>query len=212
MNPDRQLTDITAVAAALKRQQLITLAMVALTLLLAIHAMGKQTTVILEPPTRSKAIAIVGDRVDAAWLEEMGAWVAHMMLDASPHSIAWQQEQLLKWVHPTAHGQLQQEMAVQAKRLIETNASTMFWLQQVAPDIEHTRVALIGQLDTYVNGVKVPGSSRSQAYLVQFESRGGRMLIKEWREVPGDDIWLTKAMEQAEKLRLEQQTQQEKAK
>jgi hypothetical protein len=38
------------------------------------------------------------------------------------------------------------------------------------------------------------------------------MLIKEWREVPGDDIWLTKAMEQAEKVRLEQQTQQEKAK
>jgi type IV conjugative transfer system protein TraE len=208
MNPDRQLTDITAVAAALKRQQLITLAIVVLAVLLAVHAMGKQTTVILEPPTRTKAIAVVGDRVDAAWLEEMGAWVAHMMLDASPHSIAWQHEQLLKWVHPSAHGHLQQDMAVQAKRLVDTNASTMFWLQQVAPDAEHTRVALIGQLDTYVNGVKVPGSSRTQAYLVQFESRGGRMLIKDWREVPGDDIWLTKAMAQAEKARLEEQQRQ----
>jgi conjugal transfer pilus assembly protein TraE len=211
MNPDRQLTEVMAVATALKRQQLITAGLVVLTLLLSVLVTRKQTTVILEPPTRSKAVAIVGDRVDAAWLEEMGGWVAHMMLDTSPHSIAWQQEQLLRWVHPSAHGQLQQDMAVEAKRLIQTNASTMFWLQQVAADPEHVRVALMGQLDTYVNGVKVAGSSRTQAYLLTFESRGGRMLIKEWREVPNDDIWLTRALEQAERARAAQQ-EKEKSK
>ena len=198
MNPQRQLTDITAIAAALKKQQLITMMLAALSLLLAAVSMSKDHTVILEPPTRSKTIAVVGERVDGAWLEEMGAWIAHMMLDASPHSIAWQQEQLLKWVHPSAHGQLQQDMAVQAKRLIDTNASTIFWLQQVAPDPDRVRVALIGQLDTYVNGMKVAGSSRTASYLLSFESKGGRMLIKEWREVPGDDIWLTQALERAE--------------
>lgn len=203
MNPQRQLTDITAIASALKKQQLITILLAALCLLMAMLSMSKDHTVILEPPTRSKAIAVVGDRVDGAWLEEMGAWIAHMMLDASPHSIAWQQEQLLKWVHPSAHGQLQQDMAVQAKRLIDTNASTVFWLQQVAPDPERVRVALVGQLDTYVNGVKVAGSSRTASYLVSFESKGGRMLIKEWREVPGDDIWLTRALEKAEKAKAQ---------
>ena len=201
MNPSRQLTDIQSVATALKRQQGITFVLVALSLLLTINALTKQTTIILEPPSRSKTIAVVGDKVDGAWLEEMGAWVAHMILDASPHSIGWQQEQLLKWVHPSTHGQMQQEMAVQAKRLIDTNASTVFWLQQLAPDVERQRVALVGQLDTYVNGVKVPGSSRNMSFLVQFEAKGGRMQIKEWKEVPGDDIWLTKALEAAEKAK-----------
>jgi len=199
MSPDRHLSEISSLVAVLKRQQLLSLAALLLCALLAVVAVRKQTTVILEPPQRSKSIAVVGDRVDAAWLEEMGAWVAHMMLDASPHSIAWQQEQLLKWVHPASHGLLQQDMAVQARRLTDTNAATVFWLQQVAPDPERTRVALVGQLDTYVNGIKVPGSSRTQSYLVQFESKGGRMLIKEWREVPGDDIWLTRALEAASK-------------
>jgi len=117
MNPTRQLTDIQSVATALRRQQGITFTLVVLSLLLTINALTKQTTVILEPPSRSKTIAVVGEKVDGAWLEEMGAWVAHMILDASPHSIGWQQEQLLKWVHPSTHGQMQQEMAVQAKRL-----------------------------------------------------------------------------------------------
>jgi conjugal transfer pilus assembly protein TraE len=199
MNPDRQLTDIQAVASALRRAQFITFMLGALALVLSLHALTKQTTVILEPPSRSKTIAVVGEKVDGAWLEEMGAWVAHMILDASPHSIAWQQEQLLKWVHPSTHGQMQQEMAVQAKRLIDTNASTVFWLQQLAPDVERQRVALVGQLDTYVNGVKVHGSSRTMSFLLQFEAKGGRMQIKEWKEVPGDDIWLTKALEAAAK-------------
>lgn len=197
MNPNRQLTDIQSVATALKRQQLIALVLGLLCVLLTGIALSKKTTVILEPPTRTKTIAVVGDKVDGAWLEEMGAWVAHMILDASPHSIAWQQEQLLKWVHPSTHGQMQQEMAVQAKRLIDTNAATVFWLQQVAPDVDEQRVALVGQLDTYVNGVKVPGSSRTMAFLLQFEARGGRMQIKEWKEVPNDDVWLTRAMEAA---------------
>jgi conjugal transfer pilus assembly protein TraE len=195
MNPDRHITDIQSLTSALRLQQFTSAGLVLLALLLAGVALSKQTTTILEPPTRSKAIAVTGDRVDGAWLEEMGAWVAHMTLDASPHSIAWQQDQLLRWTHPATHGQLQQDMAVQAKRLIDTNASTVFWLQQVAPDADRQRVALVGQLDTYVNGVRVDGSSRQVTYMAQFESKGGRMLLKEWKAVPGDDIWLARMLE-----------------
>lgn len=199
MDPKRHANDIQGLSAALRRQQLVSAGLVLLTLLLSIVALGKETTTILEPPSRTKSIAVTGDRVDGAWLEEMGAWIAHMMLDASPHSITWQQEQILRWTHPSAHGQLQQEMAVQARRLKEANASTIFWLQQVAPDTRNQRVAVIGQLDTYVNGIRVQGASRNASYLVSFESKGGRMLLKEWREVPGDDIWLTRQLEAAQK-------------
>ena len=199
MNPNRHITDIQSLTSALRRQQFIGAVLALLALLLAGLALSKQTTTILEPPVRSKSIAVTGDRVDGAWLEEMGAWVAHMTLDASPHSIAWQQDQLLRWTHPSTHGQLQQDMAVQAKRLIDTNASTVFWLQQVAPDADRQRVALVGQLDTYVNGVRVDGSSRQVTYMAQFESKGGRMLLKDWKPVPGDDIWLARMLEKLER-------------
>jgi conjugal transfer pilus assembly protein TraE len=195
MNPDRHVTDIQALTQSLRMQQVVSGSLALLAILLTVVTLTKQTTVILEPPTRAKTIAVVGDKVDGAWLEEMGAWVSHMTLDASPHSIQWQQDQLLRWTHPATHGQLQQAMAIQAKRLIDTNASTVFWLQQVAPDVDRQRVALLGQLDTYVNGVRVEGASRNVSYMAQFESQGGRMLLKEWREVPGDDIWLARMLE-----------------
>ena len=195
MQPNRHLSDIQSLAAALRRQQLLALAMAVAIILLIGLSLSKTHTVVLEPPTRAKTISMTGDRVDGAWLEEMGGWVAHMMLDASPVSIAQQHEQVLKWTHPARHGQLQQEMAVAARRLAEANASTVFWLQQVAPDPERQRVALVGQLDTYVNGVKVLGSSKTVSYLAQFESRGGRVLLREWKQTPTDDIWLARLME-----------------
>jgi type IV conjugative transfer system protein TraE len=207
MNPTRHLGDIQTLTAALKRQQLITFGLGVLAVLVAVANLSKQTTTILEPPTRAKTITVVGDRVDGAWLEEMGAWVSHMMLDASPHSIAWQQDQVLKWTHPATHGQLQQAMAVQAKRLADSNAATVFWLQQVATDVDRQRAAVVGQLDTYVNGTKVPGSSKTVSYMAQFETRGGRTLLKDWKEVPNDDLWLAKAMEEA----LRDQQAKEKA-
>ena len=195
MQPNRHLSDIQSLAAALRRQQLLVLAMAVAIILLIGLSLSKTHTVVLEPPTRAKTISMTGDRVDGAWLEEMGGWVAHMMLDASPVSIAQQHEQVLKWTHPSRHGQLQQEMAVAARRLAEANASTVFWLQQVAPDPERQRVALVGQLDTYVNGVKVLGSSKTVSYLAQFESRGGRVLLRDWKQTPTDDIWLARLME-----------------
>lgn len=201
MNPDRHLGDIQSLTAALKRQQLLTALVVLLGLVLAVVAVAKRHTVILEPPVRTKQIAVVGDKVDGAWLEEMGPWIAHMMLDASPMSISWQHEQILRWAHPTTHGQLQQDMAVQAKRLREANAATIFWLQQTAPDPERQRIVMAGYLETYVNGIRVSGSTRNVAYLAQFESKGGRMLLKEWKEVPTDDIWLARAQEAAAKAR-----------
>jgi len=196
MTPQRHLADTRDMRQLLVRQQLLSAALAVLCLLLSVAALTKRTTTILEPPSRARAVTVVGDRVDGAWLEEMGLWVAHLMLDATPQSIGWQQEQLLKWVHPATHGDLQQRMTVQAKRMADANAATIFWPSQVAPDLDAQRVLVMGQLETYVNGVKVGGTARTVAYQVTFESVGGRALIKEWKEVPPDDPWLTRATDE----------------
>jgi len=201
MTPERHHADLTELRGLLRRQQMISLAVSCAAILLAVGMLTRRTTTILEPPSRAQAIAVTGDRVDAAWLLEMGTYVAHLMLDATPRSIEWQQAQVLKWVHPATYGDLQERMAVAAKRLVEANATTTFWPQQVAPDPERQRVLLLGQLDTYVNGQLVRGAGRTVAYQAAFESKGGRMLLKDWVETPTDDPWLAKAID--EKARAE---------
>jgi len=196
MTPQKHLADTRDMRQLLVRQQLLSAALAVLCLLLAFAVLTKRTTTILEPPTRAKTVTVVGDRVDGAWLEEMGLWVAHLMLDATPMSIGWQQEQILKWVHPATYGELQQRMTVQAKRMAESNASTIFWPSQVAPDPDGQRVLVMGQLETYVNASKVAGHDRTVAYQIAFESKGGRALIKDWKEVPPDDPWLVRALEE----------------
>lgn len=197
MSPDKHLGDIVELRGALKRQQMLTGLLGVLALALVFAVLSKRTTIILEPPTRTKSIAVEGDRVDAAWLEEMGTWVAHMMLDASPASVAWQQEQILRWTHPGTHAALQQRMAVQAQRLRDANASTVFWPQQVSADPANNRVVVIGQLQTLVNGARLDNAERTAAYMAEFESQGGRMLLKNWQQVATDDVWMTRANEAA---------------
>lgn len=194
MNPDRALSDLTAAIGAVKRQQYMTMAAVGVSLVLAMAVLFHKDRVTLEPPVRTHTLTFNGDKVDASWLIEMGGYVGHLMLDVSPHSVDYQQEEVLRITHPALHGKLQQDMAVQAKRLKEANASTIFWLEQVAPDADCNRVALVGRLETYVNGQLVQGSSRTTSYLAGFQSQYGRNLLARWKEVPNDDIWLTKAL------------------
>jgi conjugal transfer pilus assembly protein TraE len=199
MTPERHRNDLTELRSLLRRQQTISIGLAVVALLLAFGVLTKRTTTILEPPSRAQAIAVTGDRVDSAWLIEMGTYIAHLMLDSTPRSIEWQQAQILKWVHPTTYGELQERMAVAAKRLVEANATTTFWPQQVAPDPDRQRVLLLGHLDTYVNGQLVHGAGRTVAYQASFESKGGRMLLKDWMETPTDDPWLAKALDEKTK-------------
>lgn len=193
--------DLHELKRANSQQRMALLGLVGISLLLVFQILGQKPTVILEPPTRSRSITITGELVDAAWLEEMGLWVSHLMLDVTPQALPWQREQILRITHPDTHGELEQRMVAQAKRMVEANATTSFWPQQIAPDVEGQRVVLLGRLDTLVNGVRT--STADVAYSATFQSRGGRALLKDWAEVPSNDPWLLKAAEQ--KLKAEQQ-------
>ena len=89
MTPERHHADLAELRTSLRRQQALSLTLGVAVLLMVFAVLGKRTTVILEPPSRAKTVAITGDRVDAAWLEEMGTYIAHLMLDATPRSIDW---------------------------------------------------------------------------------------------------------------------------
>ena len=193
MNPEINRNDNRDLLKVLARQQLIGIGGIAVMLMMGIKLLRDEPKVILEPPTRVSTISVQGNRVDENYLTEMAQYVAHMMLDVTPATIERRNDEVLKWVHPASYGELQNRMTVASKRLKESNATTIFWATQVAPDPDHLRVAVIGTLETYVNGSRVQ-PDRTQSWLLQFESKGGRMLIKEWKETPLDDPMMVKAV------------------
>lgn len=193
MTPELSRNDNRDLKRLLLRQQAITFSLVGALLLLSLMLLRHQPQVILEPPTRVSTFTVQGDRVDQNYLTEMAQYVAHMMLDVTPATIERRNDEVLKWVHPATFGAMQNRMTVAAKRLKDANATTIFWPSQVAPDPDKLRVAVIGSLETYVNGTRVQ-ADKTQSWLLQFESKGGRMLIKDWKETPLDDPMLVKTV------------------
>ena len=193
MTPELSRNDNRELKRLLLRQQAITFSLVGALLLLSLMLLRHQPQVILEPPTRVSTLTVQGDRVDQNYLTEMAQYVAHMMLDVTPATIERRNDEVLKWVHPATFGLIQNRMTVAAKRLKDANATTIFWPSQVAPDPDKLRVAVIGTLETYVNGTRVQ-ADKTQSWLLQFESKGGRMLIKDWKETPLDDPMLVKTV------------------
>jgi type IV conjugative transfer system protein TraE len=185
MKETNHRSDLQELRLANSQQRWAILGLILIVGLLVFKVMGKEHTVVLEPPSRAMAIGMTGDRVDANWLTDMGLFIAESMLDLTPQS------------YPSLHGDLQQRMTVQAKRLVEANATTSFWPNQVAPDVDNQRVVLLGQLDTMVNGMRT--SRQTVAYRADFQAKNGRVLLKAWEEVPADDPWLVKAMQLAER-------------
>jgi conjugal transfer pilus assembly protein TraE len=198
MKPEKHEQDVRTLQALVSRGQRNQFALILLMVLMAIALMTKRITTVLEPPVREKTITIVGDKVGSEWLEEMGGFMASMLLSGTPGSIEWQQALVLNWTAPQFHGELQKRLTVSAKRLKESNATQVFFQQQVAPDPDHNRVVVMGQMQTYVNGTLVPGD-HTQAYQFEYTSLGGRAMLSAWEEVPLDDPWLVKQQEVAQR-------------
>lgn len=187
MNPDKHGADIRELKASLSTQRRISAGLLGLAILLAVNNLrltGREKT-ILEPPVRTQSVWVQGEKVSASYLEEMGQFIAHVMLDVTPRSIAVNQQTVLGWTHPAFHGELKNRMSLEEERLKRDNATTVFWPNQVVPDPDRMRVALIGELATYINDRKT--SDVPQAWLAEFEFKGGRMLLKDWKETSLDD-------------------------
>ncbi|MFX8466458.1 TraE/TraK family type IV conjugative transfer system protein, partial [Acinetobacter baumannii] len=86
------------------------------------------------------------------YLEQMGAFIAWLVLDVTPASIDWKKDILLGYVEPDQHGELKTRQELEAARLKRINASTFFMPQQLVPSEDTQTVVVRGRLRTLVNG------------------------------------------------------------
>ncbi len=149
-------------------------------LLIILNLLGASRTIVV-PPSMNKSFWVERDRVSSEYLEQMGSFVAWLILDVTPSSIDWKREILLGYVLPDQHGALKTRQEIEAARLKRINASTVFMPQQLVPSEEAQNVTVRGRLRTLVNGQET--SNELKAYLVEFSYVGGRMHLQGFKEV-----------------------------
>jgi conjugal transfer pilus assembly protein TraE len=150
-------------------------------LIVILNLIGTVRTVVV-PPSIDKSFWVSRDRASSEYLEQMGSFIAWLVLDVTPSSIDWKKGVLLGYVEPGQYGALKTRQEVEAERLKRINASTLFMPQQLVASEDAQSVVVRGRLRTLVNGFETGNDLK--AYLVEFSFNGARMHLKTFKELP----------------------------
>ncbi|MCW5632025.1 MAG: type IV conjugative transfer system protein TraE [Rubrivivax sp.] len=152
-----------------------------LSLVIILNLLGSVRTLVV-PPSINKSFWVERDKASAEYLEQMGSFIAWLVLDVTPSSVDWKKDVLLGYVEPDHHGAFRARQEIEAARLKRINASTAFMPQQLVPSEDTQSVVVRGRLRTLVNAQET--SNEAKTYLVEFSYAGGRMHLKTFKEVP----------------------------
>ena len=154
--------------------------------------LAQRERVVLVPPTISKTFWLDEARVSPEYLEQMGWFLAQLVLNVTPQSVDQQARVLLQYAAPQNHGLLRAQLAAAAQRLRRDGASTLFSVQEIAVDEQGQRVGLRGQLATFIGERRV--SEHARGYAIDLQYAAGRIHIKAFRETnPNDPLELQAA-------------------
>ncbi len=136
---------------------------------------------VLTPPNITKAFWVDGKALGPEYLEQMGIWVVQQYASFTPTSIDQQNNLLLKYVHPSIHGDLAIKFKIASQKVKADSVSRYFFPREVRISEKGNAVVFIGQQDMWIADKKVP-ESKAKAFLVSFQYDGQNTTIKELRE------------------------------
>ncbi|CAM4151611.1 type IV conjugative transfer system protein TraE [Paracidovorax anthurii] len=152
-----------------------------LALLVILHLLGTVRTVVV-PPSLNKTFWVTADKASNAYLEQMGSFVAWLILDVTPSTIDWKKDILLGYVDPAQYGALKTRQEVEAERLKRINATTAFAPQQLVASEDTQSLVVRGRLRTLINGYETANDLK--AYRIDFGHADARMHVIGFKEVP----------------------------
>ena len=150
-----------------------------------IWRIAENVKVVQETPWGDRTKWIRGSKVSEAKLSEIGSWIAHLQLDVSERTIQFNTETLLNWTDGSFAEAVRAKAKATERRLKQYAASTSFEPLESTPDTEHMRVAMRGQITTWINGV--PNTPETKAYVAEFKFDSGRLTLKDWYEAGDTD-------------------------
>jgi conjugal transfer pilus assembly protein TraE len=146
-----------------------------------LNLLGTVRTVVV-PPSINKTFWVTRDKASSEYLEQMGSFIAWLVLDVTPASIDWKKDILLGYVEPEQYGPLKTRQEVEAERLKRINASHRLRAPAAGAQRGGQTVVVRGRLRTLVNGFETANDLK--AYGSSSATPAARMHLKSFKEVP----------------------------
>lgn len=183
MNPTAARQDLGHLRTAGQLQRLVIVLLAATTLVcvMCLYAvLGRERTVLV-PPVIEKSFWVQHDKVSASYLEQMASFMTYLVLDTSPHAVDWKGRLLLQYAAPKDAPAFEQKLAVEAARVKQLNATTVYSIRNLTADEQTMSVRLSGTMTTYINEQRA--SEVAKAYRLKFTYTGNRILLQSFEEV-----------------------------
>lgn len=181
---EKLISDVQARAGVSRAFQLILGASLLTNVFMAgaFATMDRTVRTVMVPPEINKEFWVDGHHISPEYLEQMGSWVVDQYASVTPYTAEYKTNLLLKYVHPSVFGELQQRFRAGNIRLKADNLSKVFQPREVRISESGQSVAFIGTAESWIADKRIPGSGGIKAYLVTFNYDGYKTTIKELRE------------------------------
>jgi len=146
------------------------------TLILGVAVFRKNQKIILVPPHITKSFWVQGDEVSKEYLEEMGVYMAKLLLDLSPANLAHNHSVLLRYTTPEAYGSLKTQFLKEEETYRSLQLSTHFKPGTVTANPTTFEVDVNGTLTSYVAGKEI--KTTPETVFLKFTDRGSGLLLE----------------------------------
>lgn len=118
--------------------------------------------------------------VSKEYLEEMSLLFVNLLLDATPHTMQYQRDTILRNVSPTTYNNLKIRLLKEEERYKKENLATTFSPTKIVINASKLQALITGYLTSYVSGKQV--LQTEDTYLLQFRYNAGRLYILSFQD------------------------------
>lgn len=120
--------------------------------------------------------------VSKEYLEEMGLFFAHLLLDVSPHSMGYQRDVILRNVDPANYNGLKHQLIKEEEKYKKENLTTTFRPTKVIVNTATLQTLITGYLTSFVGGRQM--QQITDHYVIKFRYDAGRLFIRSFEAKP----------------------------
>lgn len=145
-------------------------------LLLIILLFWKDERTIFMPPVLDKPFSIHGSSYSASYYEQMGLFLANLLLTKTAETAEHQHQLLFKYVDPELLGVFKRDLMDEVDTLKKDNAGYVFYPTETKVNLGTHSVLIKGERHTYVGTQRIDVSK--EAYRLVFVLRGHLLYLR----------------------------------
>tara|TARA_R110002096_G_scaffold365345_1_gene558695 strand:+ start:3833 stop:4396 length:564 start_codon:yes stop_codon:yes gene_type:complete len=146
---------------------------------------GQEEKIILIP-TLDGEVTISNKGVSADYLERVTRDVMALMLNRTPRSLPYFQDQLLRIVHPGSYGYIKSQLVKMADEVRKGDISTIFFPVHMSTDPANLTSEVTGELHVYVGKTRVAKDRRH--YRMTWNYAGVRLSLLSFEDLDQKEL------------------------